>query len=135
MPAESLTALPRVYLDTSAALKLVTDERESDDLRAYLDSGPILVSSDLLETELRRLGVRHGIDQVLITTIVDGVTLTPLTREQFRDAGFFPQAALRSLDAIHLAGAMGVDASAIITYDVRLGEAARAHGLEVIAPG
>lgn len=134
MPAESPTAIPTVYLDTSAALKLVSSERESDALRTYLDSGPVLVSSDLLETELRRVGVRHGIDQVLITAILDGVTLTPLTREQFREAGFFPQTALRSVDALHLAVAMGVDAFAIITYDVRLGDAARAHGLKVIAP-
>ncbi|WP_281170697.1 hypothetical protein [Brevibacterium album] len=29
-----------------------------------------MVSSDLLETELRRIGVRHRIDQVLITSIL-----------------------------------------------------------------
>jgi predicted nucleic acid-binding protein len=123
-----------VYLDTSAAVKLISDERESDGLRSYLDEGPTIVSSDLLETELRRIGVRHQIDQVLITSVLDGVTLTPLSREQFRDAGFYPQPGLRSLDALHLAGALSVDASAILTYDIRLAEAARAHGLDVVAP-
>lgn len=123
-----------IYLDTSAAVKLISDERESDGLRKYLDEGPTVVSSDLLETELRRIGVRHSIDQVLITAVLDGVTLTPLTRHEFREAGMYPQAGLRSLDALHLAGALSVDASAMLTYDVRLAEAARAHGLEVIAP-
>jgi predicted nucleic acid-binding protein len=71
---------------------------------------------------------------VLITAILDGVTLTPLTRDQFREAGLYPQTGLRSLDALHLAGALGVDASALVTYDVRLAEAARAHGMQVVAP-
>ncbi len=127
-------ALRVVYVDTSAAVKLISDESESDALRTYLDDGPILVSSDLLETELRRIGVRHRIDQVLITAILDGITLTPLTRDQFREAGLYPQPGLRSLDALHLASALGVEASAILTYDARLCEAARAHGLAVIAP-
>ncbi len=127
-------ALRVVYVDTSAAVKLISDESESDALRTYLDDGPILVSSDLLETELRRIGVRHHIDQVLITAVLDGVTLIPLTRDQFREAGLYPQPGLRSLDALHLASALGVEASAILTYDARLGEAARAHGLAVIAP-
>ncbi len=129
-----MTAAQVVYLDTSAAVKLISDERESDGLRRYLDDGPTVVSSDLLETELRRIGVRHGIDQVLITAVIDGVTLTPLRREQFREAGLYPQERLRSLDSLHLAGALGVEASAILTYDIRLAEAARAHGLDVAAP-
>lgn len=133
--ASASTTPQVVYLDTSAAVKLISDERESHALRSYLDEGLTIVSSDLLETELRRIGVRHHLDQVLITTVLDGVTLTPLTREHFRDSGLYPQSHLRSLDALHLAGALGVDASAMLTYDIRLAEAARAHGLEVVAPG
>ena len=123
-----------IYLDTSAAVKLISDEQESEGLRSYLDEGPILVSSDLLETELRRIGIRHDIDQVLITSVLDGVTLTSLTRDQFREAGLYPQIGLRSLDALHLAGALAIEAAAILTSDIRLAEAARAHGLEVVAP-
>lgn len=132
--APASTTAQVIYLDTSAAVKLISDAQESDGLRSYLDEGPTLVSSDLLETELRRIGIRHDIDQVLITTILDGVTLTPLTRDQFREAGLYPHVGLSSLDALHLAGALGIEAAAILTYDVRLAEAARAHGLEVIAP-
>ncbi len=128
------TSTPLIYLDTSAAVKLLSTEDESDALRSYLDTGPTVVSSDLLETELRRIGIRHRIDQVLITTILDGVTLTPLTRDHYRDAGLYPQSGLRSLDALHLAGALHLDADAILTYDTRLTEAARAHGLDVVAP-
>jgi predicted nucleic acid-binding protein len=123
-----------VYMDTSAAVKLISDEAESAALRRYLDDAPLLVSSDLLETELRRIGVRFDVDQVLITAVLDGVNLVPLGREQFREAGLYPQPGLRSLDALRLAGALGVDASAMLTYDVRLADAARAQGLKVIAP-
>ena len=125
---------PLIYLDTSAAVKLVSTEGESAALRSYLDAGPTLVSSDLLETEFRRIGIRHHIDQVLISTILDGITLTPLTRDQFRKAGLYPQIELRSLDALHLAAALHTDVDAILTYDTRLAEAARAHGLDVVAP-
>lgn len=125
-----------VYVDTSAAVKLFSAEAESDAIRTYLDTEPqlALVSSDLLETELRRIGIRHGIDQVLISSVLDGVNLTPLSRKHYRDAGLYPQSDLRSLDALHLAGALSVDADAMLTYDARLGAAARAHGLSVIAP-
>ncbi|UNX56138.1 type II toxin-antitoxin system VapC family toxin [Georgenia sp. TF02-10] len=134
MTAAASTPVQVVYLDTSAAVKLISDERESDGLRSYLDEGMAVVSSDLLETELRRIGMRHRIDQVLITAVLDGVTLTPLTRDQFRKAGLYPQVGLRSLDALHLAGALGIEAAAILTYDTRLAEAARANGLKVVAP-
>lgn len=89
MTATGLTSPPVqvVYLDTSAAVKLISDERESEGMRRYLDEGLTVVCSYLLETELRRIGVRHRIDQVLITAVLDGVTLTPLAREQFREAG------------------------------------------------
>lgn len=123
-----------VYVDTSAMVKLISDEPESDAIRSYLDEGHVVASNDLLETELRRIGMRLGLDQVLITRVLDGVTLASLEREQFRDAGMFPQPGLRSLDALHLASALSIEASAMLSYDVRLAEAARAHGLAVIAP-
>ncbi len=72
--ATASTMTKVLYLDTSAAVKLISDEQESDGLRSYLDEGPTLVSSDLLETELRRIGIRHDIDQVLITSVLDGDT-------------------------------------------------------------
>jgi predicted nucleic acid-binding protein len=54
-------------------------------------------------------------------------------------AGAYAEPTLRSLDAIHLATAelllaSGVSVSAFVTYDSRLGAAARAVGLPVTAP-
>lgn len=52
-----------------------------------------------------------------------------------RGAGFLPMPYLRTPDALHLEAAMRLDASAVLTYDHRLGAAARSTGLDVIAPG
>jgi len=56
-----------LYVETSAAAKLIIDETESSRLAAHLDRAVDqddgLLSSMLLETELRRLAVRTGVAQ------------------------------------------------------------------------
>ena len=124
------------YVDTSALGALLIDQPESPALVDWLDQTSMtLVSSDLLETELRRLAIREGLDQSDVTRILDGVALAALDRAVYRNAGFLPMPYLRTLDALHLEAAVRLDASAILTYDHRLGEAARLIGLDVIAPG
>ncbi|WP_062387503.1 type II toxin-antitoxin system VapC family toxin [Demequina iriomotensis] len=130
-----MTAPAVVYVDTSALGALLIDQAESEALLEWLDRTPsVLVSSDLLETELRRVAVREGLDQADVTRVLDGVALAALDRAVYRGAGFLPMPYLRTLDALHLEAAMRLDAAAILTYDHRLGEAARAMGLDVIAP-
>lgn len=125
-----------VYVDTSALGALLIDQPESPALEDWLDhTSATLVSSDLLETELRRLAVREDLDQSDVTRLLDGVALAALDRAVYRSAGLLPMPYLRTLDALHLEAAMRVDATAILTYDHRLREAARSVGLEVIAPG
>ena len=125
-----------VYVDTSALGALLIEQPESDALVEWLDrTADVLVSSDLLETELRRIAVREGIDQGAVTRILDGVGLAALDRAVYRGAGLLPMPYLRTLDALHLEAAMRLDVAAVLTYDHRLGKAARAVGLQVIAPG
>lgn len=125
-----------VYVDTSALGAVLIDQPESSALLEWLDqTSAMLVSSDLLETELRRVAVREGLDQADVTSVLDGVALAALDRAVYRSVGFLPMQYLRALDALHLEAAMRLDASAILTYDRRLGEAARSVGLDVIAPG
>ncbi|WP_284249207.1 type II toxin-antitoxin system VapC family toxin [Litorihabitans aurantiacus] len=71
---------------------------------------------------------------LLISTVLDGVNPTPLSRDQYREAGHYPDPGLRSLDALHLAGALSVEADAVLTSDVRLAAAAQSHGLRVVSP-
>ena len=123
-------------MDTSALGALLVEQPESDALEQWLDQTTALqVSNDLLETELRRLAVREGLEQADVTLLLDGVGLAALDRAVYRSAGLLPMPYLRTLDALHLEAAMRLDAAAILTYDRRLGEAARPVGLQVIAPG
>jgi predicted nucleic acid-binding protein len=127
-----------VYLDTSAATKLLIREAESVALGNYLDhlgpnEGP--VSSALLETELRRLGVRFDLSQAAISDLLDRVALVEPNRSLYAEAGLLPGSHLRSLDALHIATALRVDASVVVAYDHRLQQAARAVGLPTTAPG
>lgn len=131
-----MTSRPVVYVDTSALGALLIDQPESQPLLRWLDQTPaLLISSDLLETELRRLAVREGLDQADVTRLLDGVALAAIDRAVYRSAGFLPMPYLRTPDALHLEAAMRLDVSAVLTYDHRLGEAARSVGLDVIAPG
>lgn len=126
----------RWYLDTSAALKFFADEAESDALeQAILESSPQIFSSTLLETELRRVAVRHPeIAQSEISDFLQSIELVMLTQAAFRLAGQLPGATLRSLDALHLTAALLGGASVIVTYDRRLQAAATNMGLTALAP-
>lgn len=127
-----------LYLDTSALVKLVVREDETAALLAAL-AGAELVTSALARTEIARAVTRAGVgsrqaraDQVLARTaqlVIDDGTLDR--------AGTLLPPALRSLDAIHVAAALGLAdrLDGLITYDVRMAAAARAHGLTVRSPG
>lgn len=124
-----------VYVDTSALGALLVAQVESDALVGWLNgTSAELVSSDLLETELRRMAVCERRDQADVTVLLDGVSIAALDRAVYRSAGLLPMPYLRSLDALHLEAALRLDVDALLTYDKRLGEAAQSVGLEVIAP-
>lgn len=127
-----------VYVETSAAAKLLIEEAESAALADYLDAqlgaGRPLVSSLLLETELRRLATRTGIEQARVTDVLDRFDLYEPDRATYVEAGLLPGAGLRSLDALHVAVAIRVEADELVAYDLRQAEAARAAGLRVVAP-
>jgi predicted nucleic acid-binding protein len=128
--------LSRCYLDTSAALKLVVEESESDALTDELRRRtPTLVACLLLETELRRVVAREpALTQRVVSELLRGVDLHELPPPLFVEAGLLPGANLRSLDALHLAAAIRLEVEAVITYDVRMAEAATSLGMDVLAP-
>jgi uncharacterized protein len=127
-----------LYIETSAAAKLLVDEPASSRLAARLDKAvdqdDALLSSMLLETELRRLAVRVDLTQTAVTHLLERFDLVETDRSLYREAGLLPGHHLRSLDALHLAVALRVGADVMVTYDCRQADAADAAGLPVLAP-
>jgi predicted nucleic acid-binding protein len=127
----------RVYLDASAAVKLVVSEPESSSLRTFLAGEASRVSSRVLAIELIRAVTRvtpSSLDQA--RSVLGSIEFIELDEEIAERAAGLEPAALRSLDAIHLATALalGEDLDAFVTYDARQGDAARTLGLTVEAP-
>ena len=127
------------YLDTSALVKLIVAEPETETLRAWLiEQEQPLVSSDLTRAELMRATRRAAPDQVhRVREVLDVLILVAAPAAIFEAAGRLAPDTLRSLDAIHLASALdlGDDLDGQVTYDERLAAAARSYGLSVVVPG
>ena len=125
------------YLDTSAFVKTITAEPESAAIVRFLQQWPGRASSKLLRLEalrtMRRLGpeptarTRAQLQHVVLIDVDDRILDT---------AALLEPAALRSLDAIHLATAqlLGADLGVIVTYDERMAAGARALGFIAESP-
>lgn len=126
------------YVDTSALVKLVVAEPETEALRSWLADRPRdPIACDLVRTELMRAVRRAAPDRAArARDVLDAITLCEVTSAVFEAAGRLEPAALRSLDAIHLAAALdlGDDLEGLVTYDMRLAEAAATLGIRVIVP-
>lgn len=131
-----------IYLETSALVKLIRIEAESDDLGDWLDERIEIrwITSALTEVELPR-AIRavapEGLPAVpSVLARLDRFEIDQVIRST---AAAYPNPALRSLDAIHLAtaqtAASAASLTALVTYDNRLREAADALGITIVAPG
>lgn len=125
------------YVDTSAVLKLIRPEAESRALHEWVaNDHPVLISADLMYTELVRSGRRVGVTTLDMDEALATIDYVPMTTEIFVAAGDLEPDALRSLDALHVATALHVaDAcDAVVTYDKHMATAAASAGLDVFAP-
>src|SRR5579862_1257995 len=130
----------RLYLDSSALVKLVQRETESNALRRFLrrHRADQFVTSALVRVEVVRavlMGGPRALAQARRQlSRLDQILLSPEVLD--RAATLAPQIQLRSLDAIHLAAAqvVGADLRAVVTYDRRMADAAHDLGLTVEAP-
>jgi len=128
-----------IYVDTSALVKLVFEEAESQALAEWLAARADVpkISSDLTTVELlrtcRRVDERSVGDAA---QLLGGIDLLSMDRGIVQQAGTIAPTELASLDAIHLASALSVkeDLTAFVAYDGRLCTAATHAGIEVISP-
>jgi len=129
-----------VYLDSSAIIKLIVREPETEALAAAMERWPDRVSSTLARVEVHRALRRAGRPRAAhakADAVLDALVLIRLDEPVLARAATFANSQIRSLDAIHLAAALtiGDDPDALITYDVRLARLASHEGLTVLHPG
>jgi predicted nucleic acid-binding protein len=128
-----------IYLDTSAATKLVRAEAESAALSLFLAerASTPMASSALLYPELIRVVCRvHPDLERKARILLQRIMQVPINRELLSEAATIGEPMLRTLDALHLATATNIvhGVTAFVTYDKRLAAAAQALGLPVEAP-
>lgn len=126
-----------VYADSTALVKLVVEERESDAARVYLSGDVTVVVSRVGLIEASR-AVRRSDTEAPAPwdELVANISVRELDAGIADRAASLEPAVLRTLDAIHLATAveMRSEIDAFLTYDARLADAARAQRLPVVSP-
>ena len=127
--------MPGVFLDSSALVKLVVPEPETDALIAFLGvpRRPVVIS-EVAVTEVTRAARRVGADA---SDALAECEIVLLRSELLLAAARLDPPGLRTLDAIHLVTALGLAdrLDVFVAYDQRLLAAAGEHGLVVAPPG
>lgn len=126
-----------LFLDSSAVTRLVVAEPESAALVERL-TGQVLVGSALLVPEVSR-AVRRSVGHLhdeLLGQVLGLIDLVAVDRAVLAAAADLAPPGLRTLDAVHLASALVLRerVEALIGYDDRLLQAARAAGLAIERP-
>ncbi len=129
--------MPGIYVDTSALGRVVLHEPDAPVIRAVLARFDPWDASELLKVELRRLARREAVEARAERTL-SLVTLSGLTSPVIEQAARLDPVNVRSLDAIHLATAINLqaagDIAAVLTYDSQLQAGCQHHGIHVEAP-
>jgi len=133
-----------LYVDTSALLKLLVREAESEAIEIELVQWARLATSIVTEVELPRAvsraredrpdAVIHG--SVILQGILAAVAIVPLNDAIVAGARDVGPVHVGALDAIHIASAtsLGRDLSAVATYDKRMQDALALARVTVLAP-
>jgi len=128
-----------IYLDSSALVKLIFEEEESEGLAAWLLARSDIpkISSDLSRIELIRTCRRRLEDTVSVARqLLLGLDLLPIAPDVIERASMIDPRELRTLGAVHLASALvvGDDLTAFVAYDLRLIAAGELARLPVESP-
>jgi predicted nucleic acid-binding protein len=124
------------YVDSSALVKLVLDERDAAPMRRWYVEADRVVTSHVGAIETRRAVARKVVVSGHVDAVLRSVSIVLLSPAIGLLAASLAPATLRTLDAIHLATALeiGPELDGFVTYDERLAAAAREAGLPVVQP-
>jgi uncharacterized protein len=129
--------LRTVYVDTSALGRVLLEEPDKLAIKNALGTFDRVVASYLLRVELRRVGLRRGLLDRADSLLMD-ISLIPMDRQTLTAAETLTPPAVGTLDAIHLATAAKLaeagELDTLMTYDKRLADGAREHGIAVLSP-
>jgi predicted nucleic acid-binding protein len=125
------------YFDASAIVKLTATEPESLDLVDYLSADVQVSTSAIADVEVVRTLQRMQFGPSEQDNAMRGFHLIHFDADIRHTATRLTPAALRTLDAIHVATALAIGDSSLefVTYDNRMADAARECGLRVVQPG
>lgn len=138
-----------IYVDTSLLLAVYTPEARSEQANRILESASFILISDLTVAEfyvglarkvkLKLLSPRQAeaagasFETHLAEGLLHRTALHSAHSEAAGQLAIRSPIMLRSLDALHLAVAMGIGLDRLATFDNRLADAARELGFEVLA--
>jgi uncharacterized protein len=127
-----------IYLDACALLALSVQRDPVDDLVDFLKQHPEtpIGSSAIGFMEAVRGAAEYGQYPNMLAELQSQYAELTVTAEIIEIASTLPRR-IRSLDALHLATALSIVdyLTAFVSYDRRLLEAARDHGLPAASPG
>jgi uncharacterized protein len=118
-------------------VKLVIEEPESAALSSYIDAAAMLATSQLAIVEVSRATALANPDpdvQGEVDRLFSSCLLVDVSAQLLRSARKLTSGWLRTLDAIHLASALRIEADELLAYDRRLLAVAPEHGIAVASP-
>ena len=125
-----------IYIDSSAILKFIIKEAESEAVVSI--SRARFITSELSRVEVKRAILRYEPSAIKVAeNILDNFNYVKIDSQTLVQAERLPERInLRALDAIHIAVAskMALKINSILTYDKQMAKAAKALGFEVLSP-
>lgn len=125
-----------LYLDSSALVKLVRREAETDALVGEITDWRAHATSVIGAVEVQRAANRAGADPARVDELLRRLSLLDVDDGVRELASTIAPGKLRTLDAIHLASAISLedDLGALACYDEQLRNAAAREGIPVLSP-
>jgi len=124
------------YIDASAFVKLIVEEKETQALLKSLP--PSLISGEILTVEVMRTTVHSDAETIAFARkLLAGINFMPISSEVISIASLFgAHIKSKTLDAIHLAAALSIGSTidGIITYDKTMIADAKLLGIPVLSP-
>jgi predicted nucleic acid-binding protein len=132
-----------VYVHSSALIKRVVVEKETADLLSFLDEhyqrGDLLATSSLGLAEVSRAVMGSTTSEIadddLLDEAMSGIDERLMTADVFSVARRLDSGIRRTIDVLHLASAILIDADVVVTYDDRLAAACHNNFMAVASPG